>query len=313
MRYWWVNQNQTYKKEIRGNFMWSPKTKGQERELRNPFYDYMRKVSPGDLVFSFKDTRIKAVGVVMGPAQTAPKPDFGTAGNNWSEEGWYVPVVYCGFDQPIRPKDHIDVLRPFLPSQHSPLQPNGNGNQGIYLTAVPPPLAQALIALVGEDVFNHAVVEASDPTSIVELEESVAVQIEHVLPPTFKEQLVKARRGQGVFRSNVLLNEKYCRVTEVTNPRHLRASHIKPWSTSNDAERLNGFNGLLLSPHVDHLFDEGYISFSNNQELLVAPEVEADLLDKWGIEPGKRVGDFNRDQQGFLEIHRLEIFKGPWP
>lgn len=273
----------------------------------------MRDVAPGDVVFSFKDTLIKAVGVVAGHAQTAPKPDFGSAGNSWSEEGWFVPVTYCGFERPIRPKDHMQILRPFLPVRYSPLQMNGNGLQGIYLTTVPTSLANALISLIGLDTFNHALVEASDPTSVVETGEDLATQIEASIAPTFKEQLVKARRGQGVFRSNVLLNEEYCRVTKVKDPRHLRASHIKPWSTSNDSERLNGFNGLLLSPHIDHLFDEGYVSFSNNQELLVAPEVKADLLEKWGIEPGKPVGDFNRDQQGFLEFHRLEIFKGPWP
>lgn len=207
----------------------------------------------------------------------------------------------------------MQILGPFLPPRYSPLQLNGNGLQGIYLTSVPASLANALIALIGVDTFNHALVEASDPTSVVETGEDLASQIEAAIAPTFKEQLVKARRGQGVFRSNVLLNEEYCRVTKVKDPRHLRASHIKPWSTSNDSERLNGFNGLLLSPHIDHLFDEGYVSFSNNQELLVAPEVKADLLEKWGIEPGKPVGDFNRDQQGFLEFHRIEIFKGSWP
>jgi hypothetical protein len=83
MRYWWVNQNQTYHAEVRGNFMWSPKTNANG--ARNQFYDNMRLVVPGDIVFSFCDTRIKAVGVVTGTAQTAPKPDFGGAGLNWSK------------------------------------------------------------------------------------------------------------------------------------------------------------------------------------------------------------------------------------
>src|SRR5687768_1513924 len=73
--------------------------------------------------------------------------------------------------------------------------------------------------------------------------------------PTFREQLVRARRGQGVFRANVLLREESCRVTHVSEPRHLKASHIKPWRDATDAERLDGANGLLLSPHIDHLFD----------------------------------------------------------
>lgn len=78
MRYWWVNQNQTYRAEVRGSFMWSPKRNANG--ARNQFYDNMREVSPGDIVFSFCDTRIKAIGVVTGGAQTGPKPDFGAAG-----------------------------------------------------------------------------------------------------------------------------------------------------------------------------------------------------------------------------------------
>lgn len=83
MRYWWVNQNQTYRAEVRGSFMWSPKQNANG--ARNQFYENMREVSPGDVVFSFCDTRIKAIGVVTGGAQTGPKPDFGAAWGRRSE------------------------------------------------------------------------------------------------------------------------------------------------------------------------------------------------------------------------------------
>ncbi len=89
-----------------------------------------------------------------GVAQTAPKPDFGNAGLNWSQEGWYVPVYYCVLDEPIRPKDHIAVLRPFLPSRYSPLQANGDGLQSVYLAEVPKPMADALVALMGQSYFD---------------------------------------------------------------------------------------------------------------------------------------------------------------
>jgi hypothetical protein len=65
---------------------------------------------------------------------------------------------------------------------------------------------------------------------------------------------------------------------------HLKARHIKPWRHASDAERLDGANGLLLSPHIDHLFDEGYITFSSSQQLAIVPEVRDTLLDAWGIE-----------------------------
>src|SRR5687767_14626865 len=142
MRYWWVNQNQTYRAEVRGSFMWSPKQNANG--ARNQFYENMREVSRGDVVFSFCDTRIKAVGVVTGAAQTGPKPDFGTAGANWSREGWFVPVDYAELEAPIRPKEHIAILRPFLPTKYSPLQLTGDGLQSVYLAELPDALADAV-------------------------------------------------------------------------------------------------------------------------------------------------------------------------
>jgi putative restriction endonuclease len=305
MRYWWVNQNQTFRQELRGNFMWSPKTNANG--ARNPFYDTMRQVAVGDIVFSFCNTRIQAVGIVTGEAQTAPKPDFGGVGLNWSREGWFVPVYYSGFDAPIRPKDHIAVLLPFLPSKYSPLQVNGDGLQGIYLAAIPQRFAEALMGLIGQPFSDALDMLTSFPAG-PDPEEADEPAIEVDVPPTFREQLVKARRGQGVFRSNVLLAESACRVTRVSDPKHLRASHIKPWRDSNNTERLHRANGLLLSPHVDHLFDQGYISFSNDERLLVVPEVRRGLLDAWGIDAGARIGMFNAEQRQFLEYHRINVF-----
>jgi hypothetical protein len=307
MRYWWVNQNQTYKTEVRGNFMWSPRANANG--ARNPFYDTMREVAPFDIVFSFCDTRIKAIGMVTGPAQASPKPDFGGAGLNWSKEGWFVPVYYIAFEAPIRPKDHIAILRHFLPAKYSPLQANGDGLQGVYLAAVPEPMAEALIGLIGQD-YHQAFAALHEFPSTPDVEDNVEPIADPDFGPTFKEQLVKARRGQGVFRSGVLLTETACRVTGVDDPKHLRASHIKPWRVADNTERLSRHNGLLLSPHVDHLFDQGYISFANDERLLIVPDVQTNLLDKWGIDAGTRVGEFNHEQQAFLEYHRVNVFKG---
>jgi putative restriction endonuclease len=91
MRFWWVNQNQTYRHEVAGGYLWSPKRKKGGR--LNPFYESMREVAPGDLVFSFADTRIRAFGLARSHAFEAPKPlEFGSAGRNWDEIGWRVEV-----------------------------------------------------------------------------------------------------------------------------------------------------------------------------------------------------------------------------
>ncbi|MER0109215.1 HNH endonuclease [Aeromonas dhakensis] len=144
-----------------------------------------------------------------------------------------------------------------------------------------------------------------------EHDEAAAIEeIQHsTLPVTEKEQLVKSRRGQGLFRSRLEQIEHACRVTGVSNKALLIASHIKPWSESDNAERLDGNNGLLLSPHIDKLFDRGWITFTDAGDLLCAePSIEQALL-QWGIERPLNVGPFNAKQAAFLEYHRNEIFK----
>ncbi len=288
--------------------MWSPKVRADGS--RNRFYDNMRSVSPGDVVFSFCDTRIKAVGVVTGHAQTGPKPDFGSVGANWSREGWFVPVEYCALSSQIRPKDHIQILRPFLPAAYGPLQQSGDGLQSVYLAEVPEALADALKALIGQAYWDaYATIASFQTPPAISDEEEAAIGERFLQGATFREQMVKARRGQGVFRANVLLHEDACRVTRVDEPRHLKASHIKPWRDATDSERLDGSNGLLLSPHIDHLFDEGYITFSPSQSLVVVPEVRENLLDAWGIDAAVSVGEFSREQSAYLDYHRANVFK----
>src|SRR6476619_1436229 len=190
MRYWWVNQNQTYRAEVRGSFMWSPKLKADGG--RNQFYENMREVSPGDIVFSFCDTRIKAIGVVTGGTQTGPKPDFGNAGLNWAKEGWFVPVDYCILNNQIRPKEHAAILRPFLPAKYSPLQESGDGLQSVYLAEVPQVLADALIGLIGPaywDAYSTiAVLQNVSQSDDVE----PGITDRSIPGPTFREQVVRA-------------------------------------------------------------------------------------------------------------------------
>ncbi len=122
MRYWWVNQNQTFRQEIEGGYLWSPKR--NKNGHRNPFYEFMREVAPGDIVFSFCDTRIAALGIVSGYCRESPKPEeFGTAGTNWSQIGWRVGVRWQRLANAIRPKDHIARLRPELGEQVRPADP----------------------------------------------------------------------------------------------------------------------------------------------------------------------------------------------
>src|SRR5207302_33240 len=150
MRYWLVNQNQTHRQEIEGGHLWSPKR--NSNGAHNPFYEFMREVAPGDLVFSFVDTRIAAIGTVVSFCYESPKPDeFGEVGFYWEAVGWRVRVNFTRLLKAIRPKDHIELLRPLLPSRYSPLQSSGNGIQSVYLTELPQDLAETVIGLIGPE------------------------------------------------------------------------------------------------------------------------------------------------------------------
>lgn len=322
MRYWWVNQNQTFDQEFGGGYLWSPKRNANG--ARNPFYEYMRGVAPGDIIFSFSKTRIAAIGVAQSTAYESPKPvEFGSAGPNWSAIGWKIAVRYFRVANAIRPADHMDVLDPLRPEKYSPLQASGRGNQGVYLTLVPDVMASALVELIGQqardiiqanvatDSFGDVV---SEPLpEIAEWEDHLVAKISNdlTLDDTQKTALVQARRGQGQFKKNVYILEKRCRITSVDRLEHLTASHTKPWRDCETAEeRLDGENGLLLTPSIDHLFDRGHISFEANGELLISPVAHRMSLQRMGIPAVAKtnVGGFSSGQKQYLNFHRECVF-----
>lgn len=299
-----MNQNQTYREEVDGQFMWSPKR--QKNEARSQFYDNMLEVTPGDIVFSFRNARISAIGMVMGRAEEGAKPDFHTSPASWSQDGWVVPVFYAEFEHPIRPADHMAQIGPLLPQKYSRLQANGRGLQSVYLASLTDELGEVLVDLTGVDLdlFQAAANPAGAEQRDIE-------EVLHSVPEAATEidQLVKARRGQGVFKQRVQQIEPGCRVTGTAAAAHLRASHIKPWRDASNDERLDGNNGLLLAPHVDHLFDRGWISFADDGALLVSKYLEPGLLESWGISYPRNVGAFAAEQCVYLEFHRDRVFE----
>ncbi len=86
------------------------------------------------------------------------------------------------------------------------------------------------------------------------------------------ETRVLARIGQGQFRLDVMKNYPKCPITGIKMPELLRASHIKPWRECSDEERLDPYNGIMFAPHIDALFDQGFISFTDEGDMLVKDE-----------------------------------------
>ena len=314
MRYWWVNQNQTFTQEVGGGYLWSPKRRANG--ARSYFYDTLTYVEPGDLVFSFKDTLIQAIGVIQGTGYESTKPEeFGTTGEYWSDFGWRVDVTYTVLpaSDRIRPKDMMGQLTPLLPEKYSPLRSSGDGIQSVYLTEVPAAMADVLLIAIGPAAL--AVRDTSlhlDPeVQRQKAEEAITRAIERSpIEETTRKALVAARVGQGRFRADVLVVEPRCRITGVEDQRLLIASHIRPWHRcpEND-QRLDPFNGLMLTPTFDRMFDRGLLTFEDNGDVHVSPSVSTSVVHRIALDVHRNVGRFREDQQPYLEYHREQVFR----
>lgn len=118
--------------------------------------------------------------------------------------------------------------------------------------------------------------------------------------------LVKCRLGQGEFRNKLINYWNGCSVSKCNNIELLIASHIKPWSVSNNEERLDTFNGLLLLPNIDKLFDKGYISFNDNGKILMSKKINDYSI--FGITESIKI-EINDKHKKYLKYHRENIFR----
>ncbi|NLZ30016.1 MAG: HNH endonuclease [Methanomicrobiales archaeon] len=129
------------------------------------------------------------------------------------------------------------------------------------------------------------------------------------LSKTVRESLILSRIGQGEFRFGLIRYWKKCAVTGCDSLPLLRASHIKPWRDSDNMERLDVYNGLLLAPNLDSAFDRGYISFDNSGEILISGELSKGSRSKLGIRSGMKLRRVEESHRKYLEYHRREIFR----
>ena len=128
------------------------------------------------------------------------------------------------------------------------------------------------------------------------------------LPATERQAVTKARIGQGTFRQLLLEMWEGCAVTDIRLPNVLRASHIKPWRFSTNSERLDPYNGLLLLPQYDQLFDKGLISFDKSGTLMRSRAIEQIESRKLGIDVNDKLRTLSKQHQAFLDYHRAEVF-----
>ncbi len=125
---------------------------------------------------------------------------------------------------------------------------------------------------------------------------------------TERSQLLRARIGQGRFRQSLLdYWRSTCPVTGCCDARVLIASHIKRWCDSDNRERLDPFNGLLLTPNVDRLFDQHLLSFSDTGSLLLSARIRPLLLAELGLKMEASIS-LDARHHPYLFAHRARMF-----
>lgn len=128
---------------------------------------------------------------------------------------------------------------------------------------------------------------------------------------TEAERWVVQRLGQDFFRSALLdYWQGRCCVTGLAVPELLRASHIKPWAVCDtDEERLDVFNGLLLAPHLDALFDGGWMTIKSDGQLQYSQRLPSEALQLLGLQDGLAVVEMTEIHQHYMTFHRSTVFK----
>lgn len=302
------------RQEVDGGYLWSPVR--EAHGARSQFYDNMRRAAPGDVVLSYAAGKVGRVGIVSDYAMSAPKPEeFGNIGIYWSAAGWLLPVQWLDAAFAVSPKELIRDLAPLLPTKHSPIQPqSGNGNQKAYPTEVDRSVVDLVLAAARLPAANLLAAPTGTAADFATTLDDVVernIQRDISLDETVREQLVRARRGQGLFRKRVLDFEPICRITGLQTPNLLIASHIKPWrACGTAAERLDGANGLMLAPHADFLFDRGLLGFESDGRPMFSSQLTDVDADKLGIHIVQRPPPrpLHNDSQSYLNHHRMNVF-----
>lgn len=147
-------------------------------------------------------------------------------------------------------------------------------------------------------------------TGGIQAAEMKASEFDQIAPrTTSKSTVIESRVGQVKFRRDLLKHWKGCSVTGCKIERLLRASHIKPWSLATSTERLDSFNGLLLVPNLDALFDDGLISFDKQGRIIISSQLPESEYATLGLATDMKLRKINGAHASYLAHHFENTFK----
>jgi len=181
------------------------------------------------------------------------------------------------------------------------------------------PLADGAYEVSGELELRHILRRSAElamslPNQAADIYAAKVADIEKTgLQSTEALRMVKQRIGQDVYRKALMdYWSGACAVTGLAIPEMLRASHAKPWAKcEGDSERLDVFNGFLLAPHLDALFDAGLLSFEDNGKAVFSVRIKENDLKTLGLDRAiqLKLRWISPAHIPFLHWHRQKIFQ----
>lgn len=295
MNFFWVNIGKTHKEVEQYKFLWAPQfivsEKGTKVVRRG--WEIVKEVKKGDIIFCHQNGEIVYLAQAKTNSYESPRPD-NRKYKEWTHEGSRIDVDLIVLDIPIL----VDKFRLIFITHHNRycdpfiFDITGKCAQK-YMSKIPPDAASLISSFIDEDIsidFNN---KSSSVISRIGKNKTI---------------LTKARIGQGQYRKDLLkLWENKCAVTKVGDENLLVASHIVAWNISDPKEKTDPYNGLLLTPNLDKLFDLGFISFDDNGNMLFKKEIE-NSLEKLSINKNSKLRRVFKQNIKYLKRHR-EIFK----
>ncbi|MNQ63191.1 hypothetical protein D3C85_775650 [compost metagenome] len=187
-----------------------------------------------------------------------------------------------------------------------PFAPGSTSKTGIAVDVANVDDLRSLFDLLGgESVRIHKQVE--DEISLIEIFEQSPLGQQ--IGSTEREAIIRARVGQGAYRQALIEYWQGCAVSGLKLASMLRASHIKPWRDATHFERLDPYNGLLLTPNLDQAFDLGLISFTEKGDIVFAQALTTEMRQVLGINPHCRLRSLHDRHLNYLAWHREHVLR----
>lgn len=275
MKFFWVNLGGTFNEVDENGFLWAPlhsTSKSKDGALRTKalrHWDVVDEVRAGDIIFCVNDKQITRIAEAQGDAYNAERPSTRSI-TEWKNDGRRVDVTLHFPDYPVH-RDEIaeEFMSQFNENCDPPVFNKSGALKQIYMSHVGPNAGLYLLERTG--LIGSFVDRILDEDALK-------------ISKTTREAIILARVGQGRFRADLMKRwNGRCALTALQNPDLLVASHIVPWSMSNNRERLDVDNGLLLATHIDRLFDRGLISFDDQGKLLISDQLDHHARQVFGL------------------------------